>query len=68
MANAVLVPDAENTCRRSMVFVARDAGWEGGGRCDTIVISVEAPLSVVLNVVGETRRAETPLNVFAVAE
>lgn len=68
MANVVLVPDAENTCRRSMVFVERDAGWEGGGRCDTIVISVENPLSVVLNLVGETRRAKTPVNVFGVAE
>jgi hypothetical protein len=68
MANVVLVPDTENTCRRSMVFVTRDAGWEGGGRCETIVISVEAPLSVVLNLVGETRRAETLVNVFGEAE
>jgi hypothetical protein len=68
MASVVLIPDAENTCRRSMVFVVRAAGREGGGRCDTIVVSVEVPLSVVLSVVGETRRAETSVKVFTVVE
>lgn len=51
-----------------MVFVVRDAGMEGGGFCDTIVMPVEVSLSDVLSIVGETRRAETPVNVFGVAE
>jgi hypothetical protein len=67
MASVILTPDAENMCRRSMVFVARDAGRRGA-RCDTIVMPVEVLLSVVLSVMGETRRVETPVNVIGVAE
>jgi len=51
-----------------MVFVVRDAGMEGGGFCDTTVMSVEVSLSDVLSFMDETRRAETPVNVFGVAE